>query len=138
MPNDQLVNYLTVGLNPYRVDEGDQWFIRLQEQSDNNPGDVRRVRLEIYSVLYGLIADLDLNPPAGGHVEYPFRLLTENGACLVTILRPFHQNDPAAGQLWQGNTWQVWALQFMSRSNCRLMPGWQDSWTMAKIRRSWT
>lgn len=126
IPNDQLPNYLTVGLNPYRVDEGDQWFIRIRERSLATDGDVEWVQVEIFSILYGLIADLTLDPAGNTPVDYPFRVLTDNGACLLAVARPLHQYDPAAGIPWQPNTTQTWTLQFMSRSNCRLMPGWQD------------
>lgn len=117
-----LGNYLHIGLNPYRVDEGDYWFVRYTERhSVVTPANVDEATVEIYSIAYGWDGDVDSsNAPVvltiTGGVTFPFSVVSASGAVRLTFVQNWAPNGA-------NNTWTV---GFMSRSTCRLVPGCRD------------
>lgn len=137
-----LPNFLEVGLNPYRVDDGDYWWVRYREEAVDLGGgviEVRRAAVEIYSVMYGwqgqmvggAKAELVLAPAwddangngvvdAGEADVEAFDVVVPSGAVRLRFHTPFSGVASAAGG------WNTWTMGFMTRSNCRMVPGWQD------------
>jgi hypothetical protein len=122
IPQAQLSDFMEISVNPYRVDEGDHWWIRFTERIRTPAPFVSRVSVEIFSVLYGREADITISPVGVNSVYFPFSVVTYSGALRVTIKQPFHD---VAGA-WIDNDQAIWVADFTMRSNCRLMPGWQD------------
>ncbi|MEN6404805.1 MAG: hypothetical protein ABFD94_22865, partial [Armatimonadia bacterium] len=137
-----LPNFLEVGLNPYRVDDGDYWWVRYREEAVDMGGgviEVRRAAVEVYSVMYGwqgqlvsgakaelLVAPAWDDANGNGTVDAgeadveSFDVVVPSGAVRLRFHTPFSgAASPAGG-------WNTWTMGFMTRSNCRMIPGWQD------------
>lgn len=118
-PVTELPNYLKVGVNPYRVDEGDYWWVRYTETAVDGGGGVpvvAQARVETYSVMYGsATATLNIQP-ANAKVDTEFEVLVDSGALRLRFLQPFTNSIGT----------HTWVIGFMVRSNCRLIPGWRD------------
>ncbi len=56
----------TIHVNPYRVSDGDEWFVRQYEDNDAT-GDTAELRIEVYSKLYG--SDFSLDSTADATVD---------------------------------------------------------------------
>ncbi|MHB8995800.1 MAG: hypothetical protein ACYC63_11160 [Armatimonadota bacterium] len=136
-------SYLKVGVNPYRVDDGDYWFVRYTEtpqmlddpaDPDTPPAQIARVmsaRIDIYSVTYGYDGKVTAgNVPetlvitnGGLPLEYPFTVISDSGAITLTI------QGGLLGYGWSTDAdvaQKTWVMGFMTRSNCRLYPGWRE------------
>lgn len=124
-----LPDYLTIGVNPYRVDDGDYWWIRYRERVEQLGGGnmrVREVYVELYSVLYGLQGSLHIAPSGGPQlVNYPFSFVADSGAIVVTF-EDGGDGEPGWSIEGTGGSFYTWVVGFMVRSNCRLIPGWRD------------
>lgn len=128
-------DYLQVGVNPYRVDDGDYWWVRYSEETEPGavPGTlvVRRVRIEVYSVMYGWQGE-NLTPtvfeidPSDNEVKFPFSVIVPSGAVRLTFSAPAGATSWSSGNASGTDNWATWAVGFMVRSNCRLIPGWRD------------
>jgi hypothetical protein len=139
IPAAELSNYLQISVNPYRVDEGDYWFVRVKEMSqDNGLGTVivKETTVEIYSVLYGWQGPVDaagapypLHFNNGGvsypNVNYPFSVVADSGAIKLDFMEGADGQGGWSDQ-GTGGAINTWTIGFMVRSNCRLVPGWLD------------
>lgn len=130
-PEAAIGSLLTIGVNPYRVDEGDVWWVRYEESAtldvDGN-AEVTAIRVYFYSVLNGWQGDVD----AGGDAEpleigdgvnpitFPVSVIDDSGSVKLTFEEPWSNvaSSPPA--------FHTWVVRFMVRSNCRLIPGWWD------------
>ena len=105
--------YIEIGINPHRVDNGDEWLIRV-ERTEGTP-DPTSVRVQAASLLYGFELDVtDTSVNAAGDGIY----ITNSGAVSITLHHG--QFDIADG------TSDTWLFHFVVRSNTRLMPGVAD------------
>ena len=122
-------NYLQIGVNPYRVDDGDYWLVRYKEHAED-PGTgrvVTQASVEIYSVMYGWQGAMDGTTPKplvvgdGSTAIGGFFVIADSGAIRLAF-------SPGSG----GNGWSnavgdnTWVIGFMTRSSCHLVPGWRD------------
>jgi rubredoxin len=129
IPSAEIDDFILVTVNPYRVDEGDRWWIRYTELASSLPPLVNRVRIEAYSVLYGLDLDITIDPQGNQPVYFPFTVVSDSGALTITICPLAQVGGPECFHPdigWVSNNEAVWVADFMVRSNCRLMPGWPD------------
>lgn len=130
-------SYMDIGVNPYRVDEGDYWFVRYTEvatytpEADPDPAvtHVSQANIEIYSVTYGYDGEVDgTNQPipltirnGGADLTYPFEVVSDSGAIRLTI------DGGETGTGWSNaDGTHSWVIGFMVRSTCRLYPGWRE------------
>lgn len=125
--------YLNIGVNPYRVDDGDYWTIRYTETATydnaNQETHVTQASIDIYSTVYGYDGEVDAsNMPlplvisnGGNDLNYPFDVVSDSGAVRLTI------GGGATGGGWSdSNGTHTWIIGFMTRSTCRLFPGWRE------------
>lgn len=107
--------FIEIGINPHRVDNGDEWLIRVDREEDG--AGVPEVRVRAASLAYGFDMDIeDDNVNAAGDGIY----LTNSGALSITLHHtPF---DPLVAP---GAT-ESWLFYFRVISNTKLRPGWED------------
>ena len=123
--------YLNVGVNPYRVDDGDYWTIRYAETATyvddgTNPPTttVTQARIDLFSTTYGYDGEVDSsNAPVtlvitGSPITYPLHVISDSGAIDLTI-----EGGETGGGWSQENGTNTWIMGFMVRSSCRLLPG---------------
>lgn len=106
--------FISVGLNPYRLDNGDQWLIRYTRTDTG--GAASQVRVQAASLLYGLDMDItDGSPTAATEGN----LYVSNSGAL-TIRLHHDQFDQFSGAAVDTDT--TWLFHFTVQSNTRLMP----------------
>lgn len=130
-PEAAIGSLLTIGVNPYRVDEGDVWWVRYEESAtldvDGN-AKVTAIRVYFYSVLNGWQGDVDAGGDAvpveiengGNKIEFPISVIDDSGSIKVTFEGEWSNADSSPP------AYHTWVVRFMVRSNCRLIPGWWD------------
>ncbi len=102
--------YIQIGLNPYRVDNGDEWLIRYT-RTENGAGTLTDARVQACSLLYGFDMDIADDDPTDDGTNY---YLTNSGAVNVQIHHL--QFDGTDG------TDTTWLFHFTVMSNTYLMP----------------
>ncbi len=105
-----LDNHIEIGLNPFRVDNGDEWLVRYTRTEDGT-GTLTNARVQACSLLYGFDMDIaDASPTAAGTNYY----VTNSGA--VTVQIHHSQFDGTDG----ADT--TWLFHFTVQSNAYMMP----------------
>ncbi len=104
--------YIEIGLNPYRVDNGDEWLVRYTRTEDAG-GNLTSVQVQVASLLYGFDLDItDTNPTAAGNNCY----ITNSGGLVVTL----HHNN-VSFDITDGTS-ETWLFHFTVQSNAYIMP----------------
>ncbi|MCD6359491.1 MAG: hypothetical protein J7M38_01420, partial [Armatimonadetes bacterium] len=109
-------NQWTIHVNPYRVSNGDQWYVRQHEET-NAAGNTTVLRIEVYSKLYG--ADFSMDSATDPNVdltrfrnENGCRVISDSGAVVVECPRMLTGNNQSA----------TYVLGFTIASNTQTLP----------------
>ncbi len=101
-------------LNPYRVSDGDVWYIRHSET--NVAGGTTGVSVEVYSTLYGLNFDSNGGIDATAYdTNNGCRVITDDGAMVVDIPRRLAAEGTG-----------TWVLKLVIDSNTQTLPRPQE------------
>lgn len=113
-PGTATPDQYVIHINPYRVSDGDVWYIRHHEQ--RAAGVTTAVEIQVYSTLYGNDFDTagQINP--AGLINYDnnggCQIITDSGALRIEIPEQYAAAD-ASG---------TWVLKIVIQSNTRTMP----------------
>ncbi len=106
----------TIHVNPYRVSNGDQWYIRQSEQT-NPGGATTQLRIEVYSKLYG--RDFQLNSATDGAVNLG-DFTNENGCTIITNSGAVRIECPRV--VTAASEQGTWVVAFTIASNTQTLP----------------